>query len=72
MKRSWISLALLSASWLFGLSYYHGAQSLVWAVLVAAGAILLAGVPIRVPTGRQSWAAMAMLLPIFQINQMIQ
>ncbi len=63
MKRSWIGLALLSASWLFGLSYYHDANWWVWAMLVAAGTGLLTAVHIRRPTAGQSAAAALMLLP---------
>jgi len=63
LKRSWIGLALLSASWLFGLSYYHHAAWLIWAVLVAAGTGLLIGVNIRRPTAYESVAAALMSLP---------
>lgn len=63
MKRSWIGLALLSASWLFGLSYYHGAEWLAWVILVAAGTVLLMGVDIRRPMAVESIAAAVMLLP---------
>ena len=44
MKRAWIALALLSASWLFGLSYYHQANWIAWATLVVIGTLLLTGV----------------------------
>jgi hypothetical protein len=63
VKRFWIGLALLSASWLFGLSYYHDANWWVWAMLVAAGTGLLTAVHIRRPTAGQSAAAALMLLP---------
>ncbi len=63
MKRSWIGLALLSASWLFGLSYYHNAAWLIWTVLVAAGTGLLIGVQIRRPTAFEAGAAALMSLP---------
>jgi len=56
-------LALLSASWLFGLSYYHGAEWLAWAILVAAGTGLLIGFNIRKPTAVEAGAAAVMLLP---------
>jgi len=63
LKRSWIGLALLSASWLFGLSYYHDAQWLVWAIIVAAATALLIGFDIRKPTTVESAVAIVMFLP---------
>jgi len=63
LKRTWIGLALLSASWLFGLSYYHDANWWAWAILVAAGTGLLTAVHIRTPTATQSLTAALMLLP---------
>ena len=63
MKRAWIGLALLSSSWLFGLSYYHSAQWLVWAILVSAATALLIGVDIRRPITIESIAAAVLLLP---------
>jgi len=63
LKRSWIGLALLSASWLFGLSYYHDAAWLTWIVLIAAGTGLLIGIRIRKPTAFQAGAAALMSLP---------
>lgn len=63
MKRLWIGLALLSASWLFGLSYYHDAEWWVWAALVVAGTGLFTGVSIRRPTACESAVAAIILLP---------
>jgi hypothetical protein len=63
VKRAWIGLALLSASWLFGLGYYHDANWWAWVMLVAAGAALLTVVHVRRPTAAQSVAAAVMLLP---------
>lgn len=63
MKRSWIGLALFSVSWLFGLSYYHHAAWLIWAVLVAAGTGLLIGINIHRPKVSVSVAVALMLLP---------
>jgi len=67
LKRSWIGLALLSASWLFGLSYYHDAIWLAWAMLVAAGAGLLIGFNIRKPTAVEAGVAAVMLLPAIDL-----
>ena len=44
MRRAWIGLALLSASWLFGLSFYHDAQGIVYVALVVIGAAMLTGI----------------------------
>ncbi len=63
MKRAWIGLALLSTSWLFGLSYYHNAQLLFWVIFVSAGTALLIGVDIRRPIVIESTAAAVLLLP---------
>jgi hypothetical protein len=63
LKRSWIALALLSASWLFGLSYYHDAAWPIWIVLVAAGTGLLIGVRISKPAVFETIAAALMSLP---------
>ncbi|MBN1972275.1 MAG: hypothetical protein JW787_01450 [Sedimentisphaerales bacterium] len=67
MKRTWISLAFFSASWLFGLSYYYDAQWLVWLILVAAGTGLLVGVQLRKPTAFETAIAAIMLLPVIKI-----
>ena len=39
--RAWIALALLSASWLFGVGLYGPANLPVWMITVAAGTLLL-------------------------------
>ncbi len=62
MKRAWIGLALLSASWLFGLSYYEHARPLVWAVLIVAGAGFLTQVRLAMPEKVESAVASALLL----------
>ena len=60
MIRAWIAIALLAASWLPGLGYYHQAAWLECAVLVAAGTLLLLGTVRRVP-GRV-WSGIATVL----------
>ncbi|MBN2589728.1 MAG: hypothetical protein JXA96_07690 [Sedimentisphaerales bacterium] len=67
MKRTWISLALFSASWLFGLSYYHDAQWLIWSVFIAAGTGLLIGVQLRKSTAFEVAIAAIMLLPVIKL-----
>ena len=63
MRRAWIGLALLSASWLFGLSYYHHANWPAWAALVVAGTALLIGIDIRRPTRGELLAAAILTTP---------
>ena len=46
MRRAWIGLALLSASWLFGLSYYLNANWPAWIAMIVVGTALLIGVGI--------------------------
>jgi hypothetical protein len=60
MKRAWIGLALLSGSWLFGLSYFENARPAVWAAMLVAGTALLA--EIRLPTPARVESAIASLL----------
>jgi len=63
MKRAWIGLALLSASWLPGLGVYHDPNGILWVLLVAIGTGLLVGVPILRPTRAGSAIAALMLIP---------
>jgi hypothetical protein len=60
---SLIGLAMLSASWLFGLSYYHNAEPLTWAVILAVGVGLLTKIHIHRPSPLESLIAAVMLLP---------
>ncbi|MBN2492785.1 MAG: hypothetical protein JXQ29_18195 [Planctomycetes bacterium] len=62
MAPAWVGVACLAASWLFGLSYYHGAEPAVWAVLVTAGTLLLSRRPVH--AGRPLPAAIAALLVV--------
>ena len=57
MRWTWIALAFLSASWLFGSGYYHDPNWAVWAVLVLAGTGLLIGIDFRTPTRIESVVA---------------
>ncbi|HQG48807.1 MAG TPA: hypothetical protein PK373_06935, partial [Sedimentisphaerales bacterium] len=47
MKGAWLALALLSVSWLLGLSYYHDAQWIAWAAVILCAVALLAGMDCR-------------------------
>lgn len=60
--RSWLGLAVLSGSWLFGLSYYHDAVWWAWAACVVLGTVLLSGVPSQ--GYRHGTAAAAVLLVV--------
>ena len=64
MRRAWIGLALLSASWLFGLGYYHNPNWTVWAVLILAGIGFLLGIDLPAPARIESIIAAALLTPV--------
>lgn len=64
MRRAWVGLALLSASWLFGLGYYHDPIWAIWALLVLAGTGLFVGIEIRTPTRIESFVAAALLASV--------
>jgi hypothetical protein len=59
-----IGLAMLSVSWLFGLSYYHNAEPLTWTIIVVSGVGMLTRVRIHRPSPLESLIAAAMLLPV--------
>ena len=63
MRRAWIALALLSASWLFGLNYYHQANWPAWAALVAVGTLLLTGVDLPRASRGELIAVAALMVP---------
>jgi len=64
MKRAWFAVALLAASWLFGLHLFQPAKPLFWVFCALGGALLLAERP---PGIGQDWqrvlAAALLLLP---------
>ena len=64
MMRAWIGVALLSVSWLLGSGFYYPANRLAWAIVVAAGAILLGGTIRRLPSGREAMIALALAIPM--------
>ena len=63
MTRTCCGLALLAGSWLFGLGYYHPPNWSAWSVMVALGAVLLSGTPLRLPSSRQAVLAALLLVP---------
>jgi hypothetical protein len=63
VRRAWLGLALLSASWLFGLSYYHQASWPAWAALVVTGTLLLTGLDIRRPARGELLIAALLTIP---------
>ena len=63
LRRAWIGVALLSASWLFGLDYYHDADWIVAAALVVVGTSLLTGIEIRRPALRYLALTAALTIP---------
>jgi hypothetical protein len=62
VKRTWIALALLAGSWLFGVGYYRDPNGPVWLALVAGGTLLLAGPdPAPLPPVHGVLAAVALI-----------
>ena len=61
--RAWLGVALLAASWLLGLSYYHQAHTAGWAILVVAGTACLLGGQGRTPARAICAAAAGLLVP---------
>jgi len=62
MKQTWIGLALLSASWLFGLSFFGNAHPAVWGVFIVAGTALLTEIRPATPAKVESAFASILLL----------
>ncbi len=67
MRRAWVGLALLSASWLFGLRYYHAGSWPVWVALVVAGTSLFTGLRRQTPGKAESIVAIVLLLPVIAV-----
>ncbi|UCD49533.1 MAG: hypothetical protein JSW27_18620 [Phycisphaerales bacterium] len=62
MRRVWLGLALLSASWLASLGTYHDPRWIVWAVLVGVGTCFLFDFPLRKPKRSDLIVAAALLI----------
>ena len=60
---AWIGIALLSASWLPGLGYYHPADWTAWTAMVVLGTALLTTSRGRLPGARESAVAALLSLP---------
>lgn len=67
MKRAWIGIALLSASWVLGLNYYYAARWIHWLVALAMAIPLLTSVVRTAPHRYIALAAGAMLLPMIVV-----
>ncbi len=63
MRKAWIGVALLSASWLVGLRYYHQADMIAWAVLVGLGTAFMAGAFAGRPGGAAAIIGAVFILP---------
>ena len=59
----WIGLALLAASWLFGLEYYHRPEPRTWMLLVGLGTTLLATLPVQLLSRRHVLVALLLAVP---------
>ena len=62
MRRVWIGLAFLSASWLPGLGLYHDPNWIAWSALVVLGTGFLLGFPVYRPARSDSAIAAALLI----------
>jgi hypothetical protein len=67
MRRAWVGLALLSASWLFALRYYHAGSWPLWAALIVVGTGLFTGVRRHTPGKAESIVALVLLLPVISV-----
>jgi hypothetical protein len=66
--RAWIAIAILSASWLAGLGYYHQPNMLAWTALVIVATALLIATSAEA-RGSNSWlVALVMIVPAIVIT----
>jgi len=63
MKKAWIGMAFLSASWLVGTGYYHQADLVAWGMLVALGTVFMGGALSRRPSAGVAIFGAVLLLP---------
>ena len=62
MKRAWIGVAILSSTWILGLSYYYAASWLAWTIALALAIPFLTSAARTVPNRTIAWISAAMLL----------
>ena len=63
MIGAWLAIALLSASWLFGLRIYHAPNWWAWTGMLVLGCAFLQNAIRRVPPRRESVIALVLLIP---------
>ncbi|HEY4761574.1 MAG TPA: hypothetical protein VIH42_13410, partial [Thermoguttaceae bacterium] len=63
MIRSWLAVALLAGSWMFGVDYFYPANPLIWAIMVICAVVLLRGSMPQLPSGKEAMIALMLLLP---------
>ena len=64
MRRAWLAIARLAASWMFGVGYFLGPNWWAWGIVTAAGLVLLLDAPVPMPESRSGLLLIAaMLLP---------
>ncbi len=67
--RTWLAVALLSASWLFGLGYFGPVSRVAWVVLLAVAIPFLGTTPLRFPSRRARTAGLLLaLLALLQLQ----
>ena len=63
MMRNWIAVALLSASWMWGLEFYIPTNGWTWSLAIIAAILLLATSPRRLPCRTNAAIAAVLTLP---------
>jgi hypothetical protein len=63
MMRNWIAVALLSASWMWGLEYYTPANGWLWSIALITAVLLLAEIPRRLACRVDVMIAMVLATP---------
>ncbi len=61
--RTWLAIALLAGSWLWGFGYFQPRQPVAWCGLLAVAVLLLSDLPVRRPSKSYRIAALLLLLP---------
>ncbi|MEA1951623.1 MAG: hypothetical protein U9N87_09570, partial [Planctomycetota bacterium] len=63
MTRTWIGVALLASSWLFGLGLYRPESWFCWAATIGLGTLALWSSEPRMPSRPRCLAALLLVLP---------
>ncbi len=69
MMRTWIAVAVLAASWMWGLDSFTGTNGWLWSVLLLSGVLMSAESPRRTPCRVDVLIAVLLALPTLWILQ---